>query len=242
MEVFVAIMPGEAAPDGFFPAYMAYRIGSGFQLLGTRMSKPIRGGMMLLDCRNFDGQGDPACCMRQIMGEYKRRNFCGIICDFEGPPLSSVSKLIGMLGNRVPIHVPESYAYASPAAQVMIPSSLTSGTLERRLNGARSSYGDRLTLAVEWVREDLLLPASGRGIPVSQDDLDSQIRRLEPAIFFDRGLCAHYYTYMDGPQAHFVLFDTPRSIREKLCTAKRLGLTTVLLPPEAGECGGHLFD
>ena len=97
---------------------------------------------------------------------------------------------------------------------------------------------ERLALAVEWVREDFLLPASGRGESLSPAALDEQLHRLEPAVFFDRGLCAHYYTYMaPGGQAHFVLFDTPRSIREKLAVANRVGLAAALLPgPEVENC------
>ena len=49
-------------------------------------------------------------------------------------------------------------------------------------------------------------------------------------MFFDRGLCAHYFTYMPrAGQAHFVLFDTPRSVRSKLDLAQRLGLYGALL-------------
>ena len=68
--------------------------------------------------------------------------------------------------------------------------------------------------------------------------LRALMERLEPAVFFDRGLCAHYYTYMAaGGQAHFVLFDSPRSLREKLAVARRLGLAAALLPgPEVAGC------
>ena len=66
------------------------------------------------------------------------------------------------------------------------------------------------------------------------------LHRLEPAVFFDRGLCAHYFTYMAGAKAHFVLFDTPRSIREKLSLADRLGVGTVLLPQP--EIEAHLEE
>ena len=241
MDVFIAAPPGQTVPDGFSPAHMAYRVGSGFRLMGIRLSRPMQGGLMMVDCRDFDGQGDPACCARQIMGECRKRSFRGVVCDFEGVPLPPLVRLIGLLGEKIPLYVPESYAHASPAARVLIPSALTSGTLERRLNTARSQYGDRLALAVEWMREDFLLPSSGRGEPVEQAALEERIRRLEPAIFFDRGLCAHYFTYMADRQAHFMLFDTPRSIREKLRTAERLGVTAALLPPEAAEYGEQIL-
>ncbi|MDE6259867.1 MAG: hypothetical protein K2M42_03245, partial [Oscillospiraceae bacterium] len=130
-----------------------------------------------------------------------------------------------------------------PQARVLIPSALTHGTLERRLREAAERYGaERTALAVEWVREDFLLPARGRGEPIPRETLEEMHRRLEPAVFFDKGLCAHYFTYMKGPQAHFVLFDTPRSIREKLGTAKRLGIVAALLPqPEVEEHLEEIF-
>ena len=129
------------------------------------------------------------------------------------------------------LYVPESYAPGAPTGRVLIPSVLTHGTLERRLSGAAKRYGkERVVLAVEWVREDFPLPAAGRGRPLAREELESLIHRLEPAVFFDRGLCAHYFTYMAGPKAYFVLFDTPRSIREKLDLADRLGLRGALLP------------
>ena len=103
-------------------------------------------------------------------------------------------------------------------------------------------YGGRTALAVEWVREDFPLPAAGRGDPITQAALEEQIHRLEPAVFFDRGLCAHYYTYMTAGQAHFVLFDTPRSIREKLAVAERLGVAAALLPgPEVAPFAEEIF-
>jgi len=243
MELFIASFPGQTAPAGLTPAHMAYRIGSGPKLLGIRMSTPPKGGLMMVDCRDFDGLGDPASCCRQIVGECRRRGFRGVICDFEGPPVGCLPRLVEQLSKQVALYVPELFAGCSPTARILIPSALTAGTLERRLQNAASRYGtERLALAVEWLREDFLLPASGRGDPLTQSNLDDQIRRLEPAIFFDRGLCAHYYTYMIGGKAHFVLFDTPRSIREKLSVAQRAGVTAALLPPDAAEFTAELLQ
>ncbi len=187
-------------------------------------------------------------CCRQILGECRRRSFRGIVCDFEGMPAGCMGKLVEILDRNCAaqgwsLYVPECYASHAPQARVLIPSALTHGTLERRLREGLERYGKgRATLAVEWVREDFLLPARGRGEPVSREKLEGQMSRLEPAVFFDKGLCAHYYTYMKGPQAHFVLFDTPRSIREKLNLANRLGLAAALLPgPEIEEHLEEIF-
>ena len=64
------------------------------------------------------------------------------------------------------------------------------------------------------------------------------MRRLEPAVFYDRGMCEHYYTYMAaGGQAHFVLYDTPQSVHAKVQLAREMHLGAVLLPgPEVEGC------
>ena len=151
-------------------------------------------------------------------------------------PPRGVSRLIRALAdtcrqNRLKLYLPESLASLAPDSRVLISSALVSGTLERRLRHASDTWGvERLTLAIEAVAEDFLLPASGRGAPLSSEELQTLLQRLEPAVFFDRGLCAHYFTYMaPGGKAHFVLFDTARSVREKLNAAQRLGIPSALL-------------
>ena len=101
-----------------------------------------------------------------------------------------------------------------------------------------------VVLAVEAAAEDFPLPADGRGSPLGPERLQELMDRLEPAVFFDRGLCAHYFTYMPrAGQAHFVLFDTPRSVRSKLDLAQRLGLYGALLAaPEVGGWLGEIFS
>ncbi len=251
-DLLLALPAGQESRCGQFgltPAHMAYRIGPGPRLLGVQAAAPPQGGLMSLDCRDFEGGGDPTGCCRQIIGECRRRAFRGVVCDFEGPPLSCLGRLAALLVRECgdlgwPVYLPETYASFAPSARVLIPSAVTSGTLERRLRAALERYSpERLALAVEWLREDFPLPSDRRGDPITQETLDDQLQRLEPAVFFDRGLCAHYYTYMAANgQAHFVLFDTPRSIREKLSVARRLGLAAALLPgPEVEPCLEEIF-
>ena len=238
-ELLLALPAGRETQGGAFgltPAHMAYRVGLGPKLLGARLPQGLHGGLMQIDCAGFDGEGDPVGCCRQILGECRRRGYKGIICDFEGMPLDCLGRLVEILDRNCnaqgwALYVPEGYARCAPNGRVLIPSALTHGTLERRLREACERYGPhRAALAVEWVREDFPLPAGGRGEPLAVDALEGMLHRFEPAVFFDKGLCAHYFTYMAGPKAHFVLFDTPRSIREKLAAADRLGLCAALLP------------
>lgn len=250
MEILLALPAGQPVPEvqaALTCAHMAYRVGPGPRLLGIRLPDRLRGGLMYLDCAGFDGSGQPEDCASQILGECRRRGFQGILCDFEGPPSGCLGPLAAILDRCCAaegwaLHVPEAYAPFAPAARVLISSALTAGTLERRLRSAMERYGpQRVVLAVEWLREDLPLPGGSRGEPIPQAALEAQLRQLSPAVFFDRGLCAHYYTYMNSRhQAHFVVFDTPRSLRAKLTLAQRLGLPAALLA--APEVEGHLEE
>lgn len=252
MELLLALPAGHTAPPihyGLISTHMAYRIGNGPILLGIRLPDDLQGGLMFLDCVGFDGMGDPLPCCSQILGECRRRNYRGIVCDFEGQPTACLSQLVTVLDQHCAkegwsLHVPESCASYAPGARVLIPSAVTSGTLERRLRIAMERYGAaRPVLAVEWLREDLPLPSDKRGEPMTQLALENQIRRLQPAIFFDKGLCAHYYTYRAADsKAHFVLFDSSRSIRAKLTLARQLGLPAVLLAePEVENRWEEIF-
>ena len=240
MELLLALPPERITQGdryGLLPVRMAYRIGPGPRLLCARGAQSIRGGYLAVDCTGLEASGDPLPCARQILMECKQRCAKGIVLDAEGLPNGCIGPLVSLLDHNCCAHgwtlyVPESFAPFTAHARILISSAITRGTLERRLRTAAEQYGtDRTALAVEWMRQDFLLPASGPGEPISQELLDSQLRRLEPAVFLDRGLCAHYFTYMVRRiQAHFVLFDSPASVREKLSAAQRVGIAAVLLP------------
>ena len=129
-------------------------------------------------------------------------------------------------------YIPLEYASASKKAKLLIPSALSGGSLELRLQELADLYGaQRLTLAVDRMAEDFFLPApSGSGVPLSREELSSRIERLQPSIFFSRELCAHYFTYMSRESgAHFVLFDDSASIRLKFQVARQAGISDAVL-------------
>ena len=238
-ELLYALSAGTPLPPpelGLTPAHMAYQLISGLRLAGIGLTEQVRNGAMLIVCSPEPLEGDGQFCCRQVAGECRRRGFDRVICDFEGAPTEVMSRFIPALAetcrqNGLTLYLPEALAPLAPESRVLVSSALVTGTLERRLKHAADTWGmERVVLAVEAVAEDFLLPASGRGAPLSPGELQELLRRLEPAVFFDRGLCAHYFTYMaSGGKAHFVLFDTARSVREKLDAAHRLGVPSVLL-------------
>lgn len=239
MELLYALPGGGKRPSpawGLTLAHMTYRIIPGLRLAGVGLTAEVRGGAMFIACPGEGLEGDPRFCCRQVAGECRRRGFDRVICDFEGVPTPALIRLTQALSevcnqNGLTFYLPEALAPLAPRSMVLISSALVSGSLAHRLERAADTYGrERVVLAVEAVAEDFLLPASGRGTPLSPPELTELMHRLEPAVFFDRGLCAHYFTYMAaGGKAHFVLFDTPRSVREKLDTARALSLPSALL-------------
>jgi hypothetical protein len=251
-ELLYLLPPGmehHGADWGLTAAHMAYQITAGPNLMGVGLTPEVRGGAMVIACASDPGEGEALPCCRQVLAECRRRGFRQVLCDFESAPVGGSERFCAALDrvcaqNGLTLYLPEPFAPLSPSCRVLVSSALASGSLERRLREAADRYGpERLTLAVEAVAENFPLPASGRGEPLTPEQLQDLIVRLEPAVFFDRGLCAHYFTYMDrGGQAHFVLFDTPRSVRAKLDTAQRLGISSALLAaPQVDGWLGEIF-
>lgn len=253
MKELLYALPGGAGTDcarwGLTPAHMTYRIIPGPKLIGVGLTGSVRGGAMLIASSCEGLEGDPAPCCRQVVAECRKRGFSRVICDFEGAPVGGAGALASALArtcaqNGLSLYLPEPFAPLVEGCRVLVSSALVTGTLEKKLRTAMERYGgERVVLAVEAVAEDFLLPASGRGTPLSPAALSALTARLEPAVFFDRGLCAHYFTYMvRGEGAHFVLFDTARSVREKLDAAQKLGIPSALLAaPQVEDWLGDIF-
>ena len=114
----------------------------------------------------------------------------------------------------------------------LIPSALSGGSLQQRLQEAVERFGAaRVALAVERVAEDFFLPSpTGQGMPLTREELRQRLEERAPSVFFSSELCAHYFTYMSRQNgAHFVLFDDAGSIRKKLQVARNLGISSAVL-------------
>ena len=246
MKALLYALPGGMASRcrdfGLTPAHMCYRIAPGPKLMGAGLTGSMRGGAMLLSCAGVPEGGSVQPCCRQILAECRRRGFNRVLCDFEGAPEGTAARLAAALGEGcagagLPLCLPEAFAHLASGCRVLVSSRVLSGTLSRTLSAAAQRYGrERVVLAIDAGAEDFPLPAAGPGTPLEPDALRQLMARLEPAVFFDRGLCAHYFTYMTRPGgAHFVLFDTPRSVRAKLDAAQSAGIGAALLAAPQAE-------
>ncbi|MCI8870959.1 MAG: hypothetical protein HFF39_10575 [Lawsonibacter sp.] len=224
------------------PAHQAYRVGRGPHLFRAGSTAPVRGGLMVMDDRGFDGWGEPAPLCDEVMRECAARGFQGVVCDFESQsPL--LERAVRELGERLSrrnwrLYVPEAYAPCSPRSRVLVSSALSGGSLERRLEEAAERYGlGRVVLAVQRVAEDFFLPSpSGSGSPLTQEELRRRIETRQPSVFFSHELCARYFTYMSQDSgAHFVLFDDGDTIRKKLQLARGMGVAGAVAALEEVE-------
>ena len=229
------------------PAHLAYRLGPGPHLFRADNTAP-RGGLMVVDDRDFDGLGPTGPLCQEVLRECQARGFSGAVLDFENrlPPLEQIA---GHLDEQFArrgwtLYVTERYGRHAPHARVMIPSALSGGSLQRRLEEALERFGEsRVVLALEKSSEDFFLPSpTGSGQPLTQQELENLKARLSPSIFFSSDLCARYFTYMSRENgAHFVLFDDGDTLRRKVEVGRKLGIHTFLAPwAEVASCAAQL--
>ena len=240
MDTFIITLPPQQLPAlrGWqaVPAHLAYRLGPGPHLFRAGSTVP-RGGLMVVDDRDFDGLGPTGPLCQEILRECQAREFSGAVLDFENrlPPLEQIAAALdeALARRGRTLYVPEAYGARAPHARVMIPSALSGGSLRRRLEEALERCGEsRVVLALEKRREDFSLPSpTGSGKPLSEEELEQLKRRLSPSVFFSGDLCARYFTYMSRENgAHFVLFDDGDTLRHKVEVARGLGIRTFLAP------------
>ena len=138
-------------------AHVAYRVGGGPHLFRASIPVSVRGGLMVIDNTGFDGRGEAGPFCQEVLRECMARGYDGILCDFEGHPLQVLAQAVRTLGELTkkrgwPLYVTEAYAPFSDSAIALIPSALSGGSLQQRLQEAVERFGAaRVALAVERV-------------------------------------------------------------------------------------------
>ena len=163
---------------------MAYRLGAGLHLFRANSPTPPRGGLMLIGEDGFDGMGDVNLFTHEVMRECMNRGYQGVIFDPESRPTPAMARIISALSDqlgrrKMSFYLPESYSNYSASARILIPSAISGGTLQRRLEDVVERYGaKRVVLCLDRSAEDFHLPApQGAGRPLTRDELRRQIGR-----------------------------------------------------------------
>lgn len=178
---------------------------------------------------------DPEALCAAVLRECSRRGYSGAVLDFQVPIRSDLERFAGQLSrtlsaNRRALYVPESYAPAAPGAIVLISTALSGRQPPGAAAGRPAAILRPAALLVERVRMDFTLPArTGEGTPLTAQELEALMERESPSVFFSQDLCARYFTYTQGGQGHFVLFDDGETIAHKLRTGTALGFSAAFL-------------
>lgn len=238
-KLILAVEPGQLTAAGAWKlpiAHLAYRMGDGPHLFRANTPITPSGGWMAVDDGRFtQGDASEGFC-NEVLRECAARKFTGVVCLFRGRESAVLADAAAKLaelckGRGIECFVTEPYGLAAPCAKVIVPTAVSGGSLQTRLEEAAGRFGQRLALWVERVAEDFLLPSpSGAGAPLTAEELRRRREERGANVFFSPELCAHYFTYMAGDKGHFVLFDDAGSIRKKLRMAAGLGIETAFLP------------
>ena len=121
---------------------------------------------------------------------------------------------------------------AIPGAISLIGTAISGGNFAQYLQESAAAHGgaSRTALDVQRLRMEFTLPSrTGRGKPLSQQELKQLLDQEQPAVFFSEDLCARYFTYRRDGDTRFVLFDDAETISRKLRLGAELGFAAAFL-------------
>lgn len=252
MRMYLAVRPEEVRSAQVFQlplAHAAYRIGTGASLLSRNLLLQTQNGLLILSDRDAPPLEHPETLSAALLRECSRRNFSGIVLDFESPIRKDLEQLAALIcanahGPRM-IYVPEAYAPAAKGASVIVNTAVSGGNFEEHLRQLCDRYGgaQKIALDIQRLRMDFVLPApSGHGTPLTPEALATQLETRRPAVFFSQDLCARYFTYTQDGIAHFLLYDDAGTLRQKLRLGQQLGIPTAFFQwPEIQDIAAELF-
>jgi len=226
-------------------AHVAYSIGSGSQLLRNNLLMQTRGGLLTITDRQAPRIDMPEALCAAALRECGRRNYSGVLADFEEPPTPDRQVFLEKLAqalrkNRRALYVPR--LYGTPGAVPLLCTAVSGGNFRTYLQETISG-GPVPALDLQRVIMDFPLPSPlGEGTPLTQAQLAELRQQKKPAIFFSPELCAKYFTYAENGKGHFILFDDASTLQEKLRLAAQQGVNTAFLQyPEVEDLLPQLF-
>ena len=128
MQVYIQAAPEEAQAAASLRrplAHAAYRIGPDSTLLRRNLLLQTRGGLLSISDWEAPVITDPEELCAAVLRECGRRNYQGVLLDFESSATPDRAAFVRRLGEvlsagRRSLYVPESYAAASSQASVLV--------------------------------------------------------------------------------------------------------------------------
>ena len=221
----------DAAKHGLPLCHLAYRIGADGRLYRNGLGISVRGGLMSLsDYGITDDTVYSEELLRDIKRECDLRGYDGIVCDFERSPdkfltyfVHEASVYFTKLG--MSFYIPAAMGDSAPGAKLLISSAVTNGSCSEAYARAVARYTpERVALLYEPVCSDYVMtPDLGLSDSITKTQLSEIMNREHAVPYYSSELCAYYFTYKDGNNNHFILFDDENSMLKKLTTAKNCG-------------------
>ncbi len=250
MQLYLAAAPGLLSRAQKFAvpvAHAAYRVDDTGHLTAQDLPAQLRGGLLMLCGREAPLVRSPETLCREILQECQRRDFGGVVLDYEGAPSSPSIRLMRLLETELRrrqkrLYVPELWGDHARQSAVLIGTAVSGGSLRQRLEEAVGRYAPRpVALYCQRLAMDFLLPSpNGEGSALTLD----QLARLREGhtVYFSPDLCARYFTYRARTHTHFVLFDDADTLQRKLTLGEDLGIKAAFfMLPEVDDLVGKLF-
>lgn len=218
-------------PCGFF----CYRIGPKGTLQRTALPAATHGGLLGLTEAPGLSHAEPEALAECIAAECSRQGYRGVLLGPSALPdaSGSLAALCTKLQQRnLPCFAPPSLARAAPECRVILPGTLSGGTLEEMLDAFAAQYGShRICLDVQRCCHSFSMPGSTPdGTRLTRQALDDLRQQYQPDSFFSPALCTNYFTYCPQPQEmRLVLFDDPPAAARRLQQADARGIQTGFL-------------
>ena len=210
-----------------------YRIGENGVLQRARTGGQGRGGLLGL----YEVPGLEVCqpdrVARDVQAECARRGLEGVVLDFEDGDFARVEALCAALRRlQVPLWVPEELAGAAgDGAVVICPAAVSGGSFDGLLEALCARWGrEHLCLDLMRTCREFPMPAvDPEGTALSPADFRRRLEASGAQCFFDGTLCCKYFTWRQGQEMRFVLFDDEDTAAEKLTRIRRAGIGRVCL-------------
>ena len=221
--------------------HLIYRINESGMLQRAQAYTPPRKNIMGI----YDDGGLAKCdierLIRDIITEFMRRNYVGILFDVSSSPeiITSMQKICSVLSQKKILHfIPINLASISIDAKLIVPSSISGGSIYEMLNSLKEKYtASRLCIEIIRTRNDYTMPSyNPEGVFLSSEEYKNIIEKYSPHCFFSQELACKYFTYHTSENTHFVLYDDSETVIYKIKMAEKLGLfSAFLLYSEWGE-------
>ena len=224
----------QASEKNAVPLVMSYRISPGGLQFCDAITTQTRGGYLCVSDKNFKGAlPEINDLYSQIIAQCNKRQFAGVLLDFEnslrlkaGPLVQALSERLA--SRRIDLIVDSQYANVAKSGKVLIGSELTGGSFASYLDASCKRFGARrLVLELSPMRRQFSASFKDeRGKELTEETLAELVRSNRGKIYYSKDLCVNHFHMNNKTIPHYVLFDNNASLKDKINLAKQAGIET----------------